>query len=145
MKFYYFDKSPPKQNIPGVDAYDPFLADVYVLGNVIRLFFLQVRFAVVLDEPITNSALLFKWNLGFNFMEPLVRDMIALDPNSRPPLDEVVARFETICKSLSTWRLRSRVIPHNETIAMPFRAIPHWLRRIRYIFIRKPAIPSLTK
>lgn len=37
------DKSPPEQNIPGVDACDPFPTDVYVLGNVIRQFFIQVR------------------------------------------------------------------------------------------------------
>lgn len=78
-------------------------------------------------------------------MEPLVRDMMTQDPNSRPTMDEVVARFETICKSLSSWRLRSRVVPRDETIEIPFRAVPHWLRRIRYIIMRKPAVPSPTK
>ncbi|KAF8134308.1 hypothetical protein EV363DRAFT_1131233, partial [Boletus edulis] len=45
---------------------------------------------------------------GLGFMKPLVADMIQSDPSKRPAMDEVIARFDNICRSLSRWKLRSR-------------------------------------
>lgn len=76
-------------------------------------------------------------------MNPLVDDMTATDPASRPTMDEVITRFEAILASLSTWKLRSRVVHKDDLrIAAPFRMIPHWMRRMKYIVKRTPAIPS---
>lgn len=72
--------------------------------------------------------------------------MTAEDPAKRPTMEEVVPRFEAIRKSLSSWKLRSRIVPRKEfTIVAPFRVVPHWMRRIRYIVMRRPAIPTQTK
>ena len=69
--------------------------------------------------------------------------MVQDDPRKRPTMDEVVARFETIRKSLSSWKLRSRVVPRKE---MWFQAIPHrvkhWVRRIGFILKRVHPIPG---
>lgn len=80
-------------------------------------------------------------------MNSLVADMTAEDPATRPTSDEVVARFETIRKSLSTWKLRTRIIARNEIFPLEtvFRIVPHWVRRIYFIITRTPALPSPKK
>jgi hypothetical protein len=76
-------------------------------------------------------------------MKPLVSDMVQADPAKRPTIDEVVERFEKIQKKLSWWKLRSRVIKKTEiTIFHPKRVMDHWLRRVRFVFRRVPAIPT---
>ncbi|KZT29111.1 hypothetical protein NEOLEDRAFT_1057150 [Neolentinus lepideus HHB14362 ss-1] len=102
---------------------DPFPTDVYYLGNMIREGFIQKRY-------------------GFEFIEPLVSDMVQDDPSKRPTMDEVVSRFETIRKSLSSWKLRSRIAERDELAIIEFyRAIIHWRRRIGYFIRRIPAVP----
>ncbi|KZT29105.1 hypothetical protein NEOLEDRAFT_1128667 [Neolentinus lepideus HHB14362 ss-1] len=102
---------------------DPFPTDIYYLGNMIREDFIQAKY-------------------GFEFMEPLVSDMVQNDPSKRPTIDEVVARFEDIQKSLSSWKLRSRVA-ERDSVAMIeiYRSLVHWRRRIKYIIMRTPAVP----
>jgi hypothetical protein len=75
-------------------------------------------------------------------MEPLVARMVQDDPLKRPTMDTVVTEFRNIRDSLSSRKLRSRIVPRQET--QPTKAILniiHWYRRIGYIFTRKPAIP----
>jgi hypothetical protein len=80
--------------------------------------------------------------LGFEFIAPLVADMVHDDPTQRPTMDQVVARFEVIRRSLSTWKLRSRVILQERSREDPwFPAIGHWVRRLRYIVFRIPPVP----
>jgi hypothetical protein len=82
--------------------------------------------------------------LGFEFVAPLVADMCQDDPAKRPTMSEVVTRFDEIVQGLSTWKLRSRVVGVGDfAIASFFRDIPHWVRRLRYIASRVPAIPTL--
>lgn len=85
-----------------------------------------------------------KAKLGIGFMEPLVADMVQDDPAARPTIDEVVARFEKICLSLSTRTLRSRVAigPTEDALVGCYYAFPHWSRRIRFMLKRVPPIPS---
>ncbi|KAL4065282.1 hypothetical protein J3A83DRAFT_4100096, partial [Scleroderma citrinum] len=45
---------------------------------------------------------------SFEFMRPLITDIVQ-DYSTRPTTDEVVMRFETIRKGLSTAKLRARV------------------------------------
>ncbi|KAJ7268130.1 kinase-like domain-containing protein [Mycena haematopus] len=76
---------------------DPFPTDVYYLGNAIQREFLE-------DYDIDTR------KLGFEFMRPLVKDMIQTDPSQRPNMDEVVQRFSEIVRGLTSEELRSRVI-----------------------------------
>ncbi|KAJ7147585.1 hypothetical protein C8R43DRAFT_952958 [Mycena crocata] len=112
----------------GVDCHNemhnPFPTDVYYLGNMIKREFIE------------------GWDghpegyRGFEFMQPLVQDMVADDPTKRPTIDEVVVRFDRIRRSLSTRKLRSRPIPRKEIhLATLFQAIPHWFRRIGKVSI----------
>lgn len=130
------------------DPRDPFPTDVYYLGNMIRQNFLLVSlwcYCIVQLEDnggggqgtLSTSA-----KLGFDFMEPLVADMVKDDPNERPTMDEVVQRFETIRHGLSRWTLRSRVIKSRDSsLAGISRTISHWKRRIVYIMKRVPPTP----
>ncbi|KAJ6507302.1 hypothetical protein C8R47DRAFT_1100858 [Mycena vitilis] len=111
---------------------DPFPTDIYYLGNLIRTEFLE-------GDPLRGVSA----KLGFEFIRPLVADMVQIDPTKRPTIDEVVARFDRIQSGLSTWKLRSRVVKKTETTALhPGRVLRHWLRRVGYILFRVPAIPT---
>lgn len=75
-------------------------------------------------------------------MEPLIADMTQESPSKRPNIDEVVIRFETINKSLTPLKLRSRVVDKQEGIlGDAFRTIFHWARQLGYVTKRLPAIP----
>jgi uncharacterized NAD(P)/FAD-binding protein YdhS len=79
----------------------------------------------------------------FEFMAGLVADMVQDNPDKRPTMDEVIARFETIRKDLSTRKLRSRVSRRSEWwIIGFFRAVGHVTRNIKYNLRGLPAIPS---
>ncbi|EGO19176.1 hypothetical protein SERLADRAFT_411715 [Serpula lacrymans var. lacrymans S7.9] len=103
---------------------NPFPTDVYYLGNMIRNSFLVAR-------------------TGFEFVEPLVKDMVQDDPEKRPNMDEVILRFEGIIKQLSSWKLRSRVInEHDDNILGFYRCVTHWARRFSLVIRRVSAIPT---
>ncbi|EGN92979.1 hypothetical protein SERLA73DRAFT_190357 [Serpula lacrymans var. lacrymans S7.3] len=102
---------------------NPFYTDVYYLGNVIREDFIQGKF-------------------GFEFMIPLVADMVQDDPAKRPSMDEVVIRFEKLRQELSTWKLRSRVIDKENDDTMGFfGGLTHWTRRVSFMIRRIPPVP----
>ncbi|KAJ7782476.1 kinase-like domain-containing protein [Mycena maculata] len=130
------DKSVPEfqlsENSPPPKPSDPFPIDVYYLGNMIRQNFLEGR-------PIFS----YQNRLyGFEFMKPLVDDMTSNDPSKRPTADEVVERFAIIRDSLSSWKLRSRVIKASDSLFPgALRSVKHWYRRIRFILLRVPTIP----
>ncbi|KAF8870843.1 kinase-like domain-containing protein [Infundibulicybe gibba] len=109
---------------------DPFPTDIYYLGNLIRTEFLMGT------EFSTRR-------IGFDFMWPLVRDMVQDDPAKRPTINDVVARFEVIRCGLSSWTLRTRVAKAGDyPIPGLFRAVSHWKRRIGFILSRTPALPT---
>ncbi|KAJ6543676.1 kinase-like domain-containing protein [Mycena sp. CBHHK59/15] len=116
------DKSPPEYQIGG--DYDPFPTDVYYLGNLIRGEFLR----------FTSQ------KRGFEFMEPLVADMVQTDPSLRPEMDEVVRRFGDIVQGLSSWKLCSRVSKVADDFGF-YYSVPHWIRRLQFIVRRVPPIP----
>lgn len=119
------DKSAPEfQNNVDVPL-NPFPTDVYYLGNVVREQFLKTK-------------------TGFEFLKPLVDDMVNDDPQKRPTMEVVVERFESIRQQLSTWKLRSRVISQDEgPFENLYRGVTHWSRRIGFIVKRAPAVPRL--
>ncbi|KAJ7748427.1 hypothetical protein B0H16DRAFT_1553380 [Mycena metata] len=100
------DRSPREFGVLG--KLDPFATDIYYLGNLIRREFLDVS---------RISALAVAPKLGFEFMRPLVSDMVQSDPAKRPTIDEVVSRFQEIHSRLSWWKLRSRVVKKTEVTA----------------------------
>ncbi|TBU31671.1 kinase-like domain-containing protein [Dichomitus squalens] len=102
---------------------DPFPTDVYYMGNVIRQSFLQ-KFE------------------GLEFMVPLVNDMVHDEPANRPTMEQVVARFDVLMGSLSTWRLRSRLAVKGEHWSIrSFRVVVHTFRTLCYILTFRPALP----
>ncbi|KAJ6618129.1 hypothetical protein B0H10DRAFT_2176290 [Mycena sp. CBHHK59/15] len=107
---------------------DPFPTDVYYIGNLIRGDFLQGnRFS--------------KQKLGFEFMEPLVNDMVQDDPSLRPTMDEVVEHFEEAVRGLSRRKLRSRVVVVDAEFDF-YYAIKHWARKPVLTVKNTPAIPT---
>ena len=76
-------------------------------------------------------------------MKPLVADMIQADPAKRPNMDEVVSRFDGICRGLNGRKLRARAVDIDEDlIDRVVRTTSHWTRRIVFVARRIPAIPS---
>ncbi|KAI0320057.1 kinase-like domain-containing protein [Amylostereum chailletii] len=102
---------------------NPFQTDVYYIGNLIRLSFLQ-RY----------------W--GFGFMKPLIADMVQVDMAKRPTMDEVVTRFHKIRDGLSWWKLRSRLVERKEFFVYPWRTARHWYLTATYVATGKAAIPA---
>ncbi|KAG2361538.1 hypothetical protein BDR07DRAFT_1610104 [Suillus spraguei] len=102
---------------------NPFPTDVYYLGNVIREQFLCAR-------------------SGLEFLKPLVDDMVQDNPSGRPTMEAIVKRFDSIRQTLSTWKLRSRVISVEDgVLENMYYGTAHWRRRIGFILRRVSAIP----
>ncbi|KAF9230234.1 kinase-like domain-containing protein [Melanogaster broomeanus] len=102
---------------------NPFPTDVFYIGNAIKKDFIQTK-------------------RGFEFMWPLVADMIQADPAKRPTMEEVVARFDSICRGLSSWKLRSRAVDDDEDVfELVARTTSHWTRRIGFVTRGVPAMP----
>ncbi|KAI0040837.1 hypothetical protein FA95DRAFT_1502249, partial [Auriscalpium vulgare] len=117
------DKTVPEHDNE-TELCDQYAVDVYYLGNLVRERFI------------------WKYH-GFEFMHSLVGDMVAVNPSRRPTMDGVVTRFKEIRGSLSSWKLRSRLVRRKDwAIVGLYKSIGHWHRRLAYIATRKPAIPD---
>ncbi|KAG0695181.1 hypothetical protein DFH29DRAFT_282804 [Suillus ampliporus] len=102
---------------------NPFPTDVYYIGHAIQETFL--------DE--------YK---GFEFIEPLILDMVQENPSLRPTMEQVVGRLEIVYQGLSTRKLRSRLTAKQEGFFLSIlKDVTHWPRQILYILRRLPAIP----
>ena len=76
-------------------------------------------------------------------MKPLVDDMIQSDPSKRPTIDEIVTRFDTLRRSLSSWKLRSRAAESDEEPSLRLsRSLNHLGRMVRYALKRIPPVPA---
>ncbi|KAI0315144.1 hypothetical protein OF83DRAFT_1164907 [Amylostereum chailletii] len=118
------DKSVPEhQGLLYWRPSNPFSTDVYYLGNMIR------------KELIQECR-------GLEFMESLVQDMVHENPCKRPPIDIAARRFREIRSSLSSPKLRSRVVYRRETLSKLWRPWRHWFMTLTYIVMRKSAIPD---
>ncbi|KAJ7156551.1 hypothetical protein C8R43DRAFT_1065471 [Mycena crocata] len=106
---------------------DPFPVDVYYIGNLVR-------------EDFIKGSRHASRKRGFEFMKPLVADMVNKDPSLRPNMDEVVDRFEALVSTLSSQKLRSRVAKDMASFGI-FHSVSHWIRRVRLIIGRYPPIP----
>ncbi|KAI4520858.1 hypothetical protein K525DRAFT_285554 [Schizophyllum commune Loenen D] len=133
-----FKGDDPSKRYGGLSKpYNPFPTDVYCLGNWIREDFLDGFHNEKTGEVIRSK------KLGFEFLRPLVDDMTQADPSARPNMDQVAERFESIVSSLSTSKLRSRVAKANDhPLYNMYWATKHWVRRVKLVAFRRPALPS---
>lgn len=138
------DKSVPEFQGNGVcKRYNPFPTDIYYLGNMIRQYFLLV--CPLCYVAFRFDAICHQTTKGVEFMQPLVDDMIQDDPHKRPTIDEVVARFDQLIPTLSTWTLRSRLIELEESEKWPIcrvlRRVHHFFRTSAHILTFHNSIP----
>ncbi|KAI0745240.1 kinase-like domain-containing protein, partial [Earliella scabrosa] len=120
------DKTVPEYADPS-GLYNPFHADIYTLGNLVREHFVQ-----------KSSSL--------GFLETLISDMTKTAPEERPTIGEAFERFEEIRTSLSQWQLRSRFVYRDEFfMAKLYRACRHVIRTIIYVRKNYPALPTPTR
>ncbi len=76
-------------------------------------------------------------------MQDLVNEMTHINPVKRPLIEDVVAKFSYIRKSLSEFKLRAPVVPkNNPSLFTVFRRAKQTLLTLQYIFSRKAAIPE---
>jgi hypothetical protein len=75
-------------------------------------------------------------------MSGLVDALTDEDPAKRPTIEEVVERFDTICRSLSTVELHSLITSKNDpTLFAMFRYAIQLTRTLLRVIRRRPAIP----
>jgi hypothetical protein len=75
-------------------------------------------------------------------MQKLVDEMVQTDPTKRPNMDQVIAQYETIMKSLGSWKLRSRVVRRDENLLIGlFRSVAHLRKQVLYAVRSLPTIP----
>ncbi|KAJ3845458.1 kinase-like domain-containing protein [Lentinula raphanica] len=123
----------PPEGLQGIPC-DPFATDVYILGNLIRISFLDGDYNPNLDDPGMS---------GFEFLRSLVEDMVGDDPSKRPTMDEVASRFSQIVEQVPWWKLRARTTKKDEnSLIKPFRALYHGFWTASMMLLSKPAIPS---
>ncbi|EMD33666.1 hypothetical protein CERSUDRAFT_56679 [Gelatoporia subvermispora B] len=114
------------------EACDPFAADVYCVGNLIRTH--------VLPVSSHSGANLY---LELDFMGALVAHMTQSDPEDRPVMSEVVRSFDEICCGLSTKLLRRRLVPKEEdAVSRRVMSCVHWINTLVYIILRLPPQPQ---
>ncbi len=135
------DKSAPEHRAMETPC-NPFPTDVYYLGNLVREDYIQVRTFIRSRIKAVLSHMHQKY-YGFEFMKPLVADMVQEDSEKRPTMEEVVSRFSEIKSQLSTWKLRSRMARNNEIWPVTaWRTVSHWYRTVGYVITCKPALPE---
>ncbi|TDL26469.1 hypothetical protein BD410DRAFT_715808 [Rickenella mellea] len=89
-------QDPDVPELSVVDPYDPFLVDIFTLGNVYRNYFLQ---------QYSN----------LEFLLPLVTAMTHLHPQERPSAVEAMEQFRTIASTRKFRHLRWRLRPRTES------------------------------
>jgi len=105
------DKSVPEFQNP-VEPCNPYNTDVYCMGNMVRTEFMQKMY-------------------GFEFMQPLVADMVVDTPSARPTMGVAVERFEGIVAKLSKRKLQSRIVYRDESFLNTlFLDLVFWFRRL---------------
>jgi len=111
---------------------NPFQVDVYLAGNLVRERFLD-------GQPMLEEIQGYK---GFEFLRPLINDMVLNEPSERPKMDEVNKRFQDIVKGLSSWKLRSRTSYRSSTVIEEVgHFLSHWGRKMVFVLLRTPVIP----
>ncbi|KAI0633607.1 kinase-like domain-containing protein [Trametes polyzona] len=117
------DRSVPEYK-RSTEPQNPYLTDIYCLGNIFRTQFLQ---------PYAN----------LDFLSPLVRPMVQDEPAARPTISKACSDFEEILTATPKKAYRSRLVPRGENPVVGFfKACRHAVRTAMYILTRKPALPT---
>ena len=82
--------------------HNPFPIDVYYLGNLVRKYYMEV-FTTFFFRTIKVLTFKYQRFYLFEFLAPLIDDMVPEDPTKRPEMSEVVSRLAEIVSTLSTW------------------------------------------
>jgi serine/threonine protein kinase len=112
------DRSAPELQGDGSNKpSNPFLTDIYYMGNMINQVFL-----CGLEDTLPGYR-------GLDFLKPLVAEMTHADPSKRPKVNEVVTKFDEIVSGLSRWKLRSPAVQKDEFLVMSvLRSPARWKR-----------------
>ncbi|KAK0435676.1 hypothetical protein EV421DRAFT_1716548, partial [Armillaria borealis] len=122
------DRTAPEHCKPDASfACNPFPTDIYYLGNMLREYFLDVGHC----NPT---------RIGLDFLRPLVSDMVKENPSERPTIDDVVIRFDTLVKSLSSWRLQAVTQLGDQPLSFPFKYVA---RRLKFTLMFRPPLPKI--
>lgn len=138
------DKSAPEFQEDGYNvASDPFRTDVYYLGNLFRITFLNVRRPALTNYcPSFIDARCFQHYRSFEFMEQLVADMVHADPEKRPTMAEVESRFDEATHNLSWWKLRGRLVHRDESgFVRGVLDSLHFFAKVKFAVKRWHAVP----
>ncbi|KAI0027073.1 hypothetical protein K488DRAFT_63044 [Vararia minispora EC-137] len=102
-----------------------YAADVYDLGDMLRTNFFN------------------KYD-GFEFMYPLLADMLEPDPAKRPSAERLYAHFLMARAQLSSAKSRSRLIERGGEPALTaaYRNCRHWLLTVGRLLLGVPAVPD---
>ncbi|KAH0588535.1 hypothetical protein H2248_004364 [Termitomyces sp. 'cryptogamus'] len=122
-------KNCPEVWQPDAPPCNPFLVDVFCMGNVVHGFLFDEQKSSIRGPK-----------RGFEFMRELVDDMMNTDPLKRPSMKEVVERYEVIYNGLSEWKLRSPVVTVGERFKLRKAAV-HWKKQLVRMARGIPAIP----
>ncbi|KAH7887371.1 kinase-like domain-containing protein [Phlebopus sp. FC_14] len=87
--------------------YNPFKLDVYLLGKV---------FQEHICENSHSSSIVQAYD-DVPFLEPLVKDMTAFNPNDRPTAKEALKRWRDICKSKEASSMRGWLHKRDESVS----------------------------
>ncbi|KAF9803772.1 hypothetical protein IEO21_09579 [Rhodonia placenta] len=92
------DRTVPEFQGEGYDmAVDPFPTDIYYLGNLIRMAFLQV----------SRDATRLRYQ-NLQFLHTLIADMVQDDPQKRPPIEKVASQFTEAKSKFSSAVVRGK-------------------------------------
>ncbi|KAJ3825086.1 kinase-like domain-containing protein [Lentinula raphanica] len=123
----------PPEGLKGIPC-DPFSTDIFILGSLIHASFLDGNPNPHMHDPGMSD---------FEFLRPLVEDMVVDDPAKRPTMDEVASRFSEIIQKVPWWKLRARAAKKDEfPLIKPFRAFYHVFWTASMMLLLKPAIFS---
>ena len=76
-------------------------------------------------------------------MQDLVNEMTHINPTKRPSIEDVLAKFAHIRKSLSGFKLRSPLESERKpSLFTIFRRAKQALLTVQYIFSRQAAVPE---
>ena len=92
---------------------NPFPVDVYVLGNLVKEDFLEVRLTATIRLTWISHLRPQKYS-NLRFMDGLIASMTNGEPSKRPTMAAAVADLEKIISKLPQWRLRSRLVSRED-------------------------------
>jgi hypothetical protein len=134
------DKSVPEFQQNMRTPCNPFPTDIYYAGNLIREEVMQVSEYASPMRSIAQQHTPQEYK-GFEFMQPLISDMVQEDPGKRPTIDQVVSRFADMRKRLGVFKLRARVGPRDESSGA-VHDFMHFFTTVKHTLKGIPPVPT---